>query len=163
MKAIEALRQRIMLLVGSGRVSLSDDSKGTQEVQVSAQGTGVHDRVPRIAEYGFTSVPPVGSEVVMVKLAGDHSQAVVVATGHQASRPKAMPIGATAIYDTAEAMVLLGADGTLTMSTPDASIAISGDRIDINAPGGLWINGHRYDTHQHTGVQTGSGTSGGVA
>lgn len=34
-------------------------------------------------------------------------------------------------------------------------------RINLVAPGGVYINGIKFDTHKHTGVQTGSGISGG--
>lgn len=34
-------------------------------------------------------------------------------------------------------------------------------RINLVAPGGVYINGIKFDTHKHSGVQTGSGNTGG--
>lgn len=186
-RTLEALRLRLLLLLGRGRISLVDDGGPVQLVQVAMQGRSLHDQTPRLAEYGLSSNPPAGSDAVLVKLAGDHSQAVVIATGHQATRPTGLPAGATVLYDSQGSKVLLNADGTLlvhaettvTVSTPGASavltgtsatlaagtasISVSGAQVAITAPGGLVINGQSFSGHRHTNVSNGTGTSGGVA
>lgn len=57
------------------------------------------------------------------------------------------------------------ADGTTRVIVSDAGggfvdIETAGPCI-INAAGGIFLNGIKWDTHAHVGVQTGSGTSGG--
>lgn len=37
------------------------------------------------------------------------------------------------------------------------SLNPSTGRVDLTAPGGFWVNGIRFDTHKHNGVQIGSG------
>lgn len=50
----------------------------------------------------------------------------------------------------------------LTVFFGGARIRISeAGRMDLTASGGVYINGINFDTHKHTGVQPGSGTSGG--
>lgn len=185
-RTLEALRLRLLLLLGRGRISFVDDGGPVQLVQVAMQGRSLHDQTPRLAEYGLSSNPPAGSDAMLVKLAGDHSQAVVVATGHQASRPTGLPAGATVLYDNQGSKVLLNADGTLvvhaettvTVSTPGASailtettaslsagtaaIAVGGGQVAITAPEGLLINGQSFLAHHHSNVSNGPGTSGGV-
>jgi phage baseplate assembly protein V len=187
MNTLDRLRNRLLLMIGRGRIKLVDDSGPVQTVQVAMQGGDVHDLMPRLAEYGFSSSPPAGSDALVAKLGGDHSHGVVAATGHQASRPRGLPIGASVVYDNAGSKVLLNADGTLTVhaqtsvrvETPGASVllttttvtlqagtasvAVSGGAVAITAPSGLTINGAQYHDHAHTNVQPGSSNSGGVA
>lgn len=54
------------------------------------------------------------------------------------------------------AVQLRSVDGTSSISLN----ATSG-RIDMVAPGGVYINGINFSTHRHTGVQIGGGVSGG--
>jgi phage baseplate assembly protein V len=187
MNTLDRLRNRLLLMIGRGRIKLVDDSGPVQTVQVAMQGGDVHDLMPRLAEYGLATNPPAGADALVLKLGGDHSHGVVAATGHQASRPRGLPAGATMLYDTHSSKVLLNADGTLTVhaqanvrvETPGASVALTttavtlqagtamvalaGGSVAITAPGGLTINGAQYRDHQHTNVQSGSGNSGGVA
>jgi phage baseplate assembly protein V len=160
---IERLWIRLLLLLGRGRVTLVDDSGPVQRLQVSGSGGEVHDQVPRLAEYGHSSNPPAGSDVVMVKLGGDHSRAVVVATGHQASRPTGLPLGASVLYDNAGAKVLANADGTLQISAATQIVLqVGGTTVAITTTG-LSVNGKDFATHRHINVANGSGTSGVVA
>ena len=39
----------------------------------------------------------------------------------------------------------------------EAAIIITGDKIMLNAPGGVWTNDIRIDTHRHGGVENGNG------
>jgi hypothetical protein len=55
--------------------------------------------------------------------------------------------------DADDAMCIQNKEGTV-------SIRVSADRIDLDAPGGVWINGIRMDTHTHGGVQIGGDNTG---
>jgi hypothetical protein len=62
-----------------------------------------------------------------------------------------------AIMQTLDGMVQVIVD----KDTGDVTVnAKSGSKINLN--GELWINGKKYLNHEHSGVQTGSGDSGGV-
>lgn len=96
---IRSLQRRILLMVGWGRVAFSDDTKAAQLLQVKLNDSETRDATPRIAEFGFTSRPPVGADLILAFMAGDRSKAVVIATGHQASRPKGLAEGEAKLYD----------------------------------------------------------------
>lgn len=104
-------------LIGLGRVSLLDDDGDLQRVQVTegAIGTGFADRVldevPRVSEFGFTSAPPLGSEVVMIRRGSDRSQSIAIGTNHRPSRPRGLQPGDAGIYDVRSAKVMLTAGG----------------------------------------------------
>ncbi|KTT24270.1 baseplate assembly protein [Pseudomonas oryzihabitans] len=96
---LRSLQRRILLLVGWGRVTFSDDTQGVQLLQVKLNDSETRDGTPRLAEFGLTSRPPAGADLLLAFMAGDRSKAVVVATGHQASRPKGLTEGETMLYD----------------------------------------------------------------
>lgn len=165
MIAIERLWQRVRNAVASARVTLLNDGGPSQRLQLRFTDAWVQDDVPRVAEYGFSSVPPAGADVVAVCLGGDPTAAIVIATQHQAYRLKALATGEVAISDDKGQRVYLSAAGIVIDSGTLP--------VQINAGGGLTINGnvsitgtvsangHRIDdTHKHTGVTAGGGISG---
>ncbi|MET3132230.1 phage baseplate assembly protein V [Oxalobacteraceae bacterium GrIS 1.11] len=97
--AIDRVYRRVLMLIGRGRVTTGDDSGNVQMLQVKLNEGHVRDGTPRLAEFGFTSMPPNGSDVMLLFIAGDRSNGVIVATGHQASRMKNLKAGEVAIYD----------------------------------------------------------------
>lgn len=96
---LRSLQRRILLLVGWGRVTFSDDTQGVQLLQVKLNDSETRDGTPRLAEFGLTSRPPAGADLLLAFMAGDRSKAVVVASGHQVSRPKGLAEGETMLYD----------------------------------------------------------------
>ena len=50
---------------------------------------------------------------------------------------------------------------TVQMVSGSATFEVVNGRVNITAPGGCWINGIRFSTHVHSGVQTGGGVTGG--
>ena len=111
---------RIRNLFGIGRVTHIDDSGDLQLLQVTegSAGKGIGDRVTdnvrRILEYGFFSVPPVDSEVLVARRNGMRTMPIVIGTSHRPSRPKNMQPGDAGIYNgVTGAIVQLTADGLL--------------------------------------------------
>jgi len=110
-ESIERVWRRVLMLIGRGRITLVDDAGAAQLVQVRVSGLEVKDDAPRLAEYGFQSVPPVGSDALVVFMAGDRSSGVVVATGNQQFRMRALATGEVAISDDKGQHVYLSAAG----------------------------------------------------
>lgn len=54
-----------------------------------------------------------------------------------------------------------GADGGMCVQNKSGTVSFRmvDDRIYFDAPGGVWLNGVRHDTHVHSGVQTGGETT----
>jgi phage baseplate assembly protein V len=168
-------------IVGAGRVTAADDSGQVQQLQVTeaASGSGfidrVLDKVTRIFEFGFTSVPPLGSEVLTLRRRGDRTLTLVIGTSHRPSRPTGLQPGDSAQYDARGAIIKLTAAG-LTIDCAGlacviqnaSSVHIKGDLIvdgeitGLNASSALALSTVRtkFDAHGHTGVSTGGGTSG---
>lgn len=70
---ISTLYRQIKMLLGIGRVTAFDDSNGVQTVQYQTP-LEVHSDTPRLAEFGFSSGLPAGSDVVIGFLGGGSFQ-----------------------------------------------------------------------------------------
>lgn len=111
------MRDLLERLIGIGRATLVDDAGELQLIQVTEGAIGrgfadrVIDKVRRVSEFGFASVPPIDSEVLMLHRGGDRSRSLVVGTSHRPSRPRGMKPGEVGIYDVRGAKVMLTESG----------------------------------------------------
>lgn len=103
------LATRIACLIGVGRITGMKDSGGTQSVQYQTplEVASAH----RLAEFGFSSGLPVGSDVVLAFLGGDRSSPVVIATNHQGYRHADLLAGESVIYNQWGLNILLTENG----------------------------------------------------
>lgn len=186
---VERIWRRVLLLVGRGRVTLVDDSGAVQFMQARLDSSSLKDGIPRLAEYGFQSNPPVGSDVTVLFMAGNRSDGVVIACGHQTYRMRGLADGEVAISDDKGQHVYLSAAGirvqgnnlpiqvdtmsSVTVNAASAKVSCSGDieldaaTLHVNAnttfTGTVTANGHRIDeTHHHSGVTAGGANTGAV-
>ena len=165
---LEQLWFRLRSVVMGARVSYVDDSGPVQLAQARVSANMTRDQLPRLAEYGFQSVPPVGADVVMLHLAGEQTTGVIIATGHQTYRLRGLSSGEVAISDDKGQKVYLSAAGIRIEggSLPVQINASAGLTINANTTinGTVTANGHRIDeTHKHTGVTAGGALSGVVS
>ena len=131
---MERLWRRVQLMSSWGRVTFSDDSRSAQLLQVKLNDSETRDDTPRIAEFGLTSRPPDGSDVLVVFLGGDRSKGVVVATAHQASRPKGLLTGETMLYDLWGKSVHLTKAGGIVVEAQGAPVTVNNaTTVTINA------------------------------
>ncbi|MCF3193445.1 phage baseplate assembly protein V [Pseudomonas bubulae] len=131
---MERLWRRVQLMSSWGRVTFSDDSRSAQLLQVKLNDSETRDDTPRIAEFGLTSRPPDGSDVLVVFLGGDRSKGVVVATAHQASRPKGLLAGETMLYDLWGKSVHLTKAGGIVVEAQGAPVTVNNaTTVTINA------------------------------
>jgi phage baseplate assembly protein V len=140
---MQRLWRRLQLVTGWGRVSFSDDSQSAQLLQIKLNDSETRDGTPRIAEFGFTSRPPDESDVVLVFLGGDRSKGVVVATGHQPSRPRDLVRGESMLYDLWGKSIYLTKDGGIVIEAQGAPVTVNNatvvtinatDRVMMNTP-----------------------------
>jgi phage baseplate assembly protein V len=182
--SIRRLYSRILNTVARGRVTATDDSKSVQILQISLNANELRDNIARISEYGFTSNPPAGTDVVVVFIGGDRSNGAVIGTNNQAARMKNLASGEVAIHDNQGKYIYISQSGIVieanshpvtvndaTVVTINAStevilntpiLKVSGDIIDNYQTNTDNMSGMRakYNSHTHPGVQTGSGSTG---
>jgi phage baseplate assembly protein V len=134
---IERLWRRLQLVIGRGRIRVVDDSTPAQTLQVQLGADETKDALPRIAEYGFTSNPPPGTDAVVIFLAGERTNGVVVATNNQQFRMRNLETGEVAIYDNRGRFVLLGAGGIHVQGNADPILVETTGTITANAGGDI--------------------------
>ena len=95
---ISEFYRRALMMLGVGRVTALSDGGKVQKIQYQAP-LEIRGDTPRMAEFGFSSGLPAGSDVVLAFLGGDRSSAVVIATNNQSYRHTGLKPGETVIYN----------------------------------------------------------------
>ncbi|MGZ3272372.1 MAG: phage baseplate assembly protein V [Caulobacteraceae bacterium] len=193
---LDRVHRRTMFMLGRGRVNLVADDGLVQKHQLDLVPQGpsgalsVRDDTPRLSEFGFASSPPAGSDAIIACLAGDLSQAIIIATGHKGSRLKNLGSGDSALYDVRGAYVWLTPTGVIVDAagqdvvirnaanvTVTATTLIKLDAPLVEVEHDLKVKGNitdqsgtntktvadlraAYDAHKHTGVTAGGALTG---
>lgn len=132
--AMQRLKLAIQALAGRGRVTTSDDSGNAQLLQVKLGALEVRDNTPRLAEFGFSSRPPVGADAVLVFIGGDRSNGVVIATGDQKSRPRDLEEGESKVYDLFGKFIHFTKDGGIVIEANGSAVTVNNaTTLTINA------------------------------
>ena len=121
---------RIASMLGVGRITAMKDAGSTQSVQYQTplEVATAH----RLAEFGFSSGLPVGTDVVLAFLGGDRSNPVVIATNHQGYRYSDLSPGETVMYNQWGMNVLLTENGVF--------IDAKGKNVEVNNATTVTIN-----------------------
>lgn len=166
-KNIKALRERIFLLIGRAVLAAVDDSGKRQRIQFSALKGEVKDSVERVQEYGFTSVPLPGAQVLFASISGNRDHPVAFAVDDPRYRLNGLAPGEAAVF-THEGTCIILRNGNkiemvaateITMDTP--ILKVTGDIIDNAANGGQTMLSMRetYNIHRHPENDSGGPTS----
>lgn len=138
--AIERIGRRLLTLVGRGRKTSGVDSGNVQMLQVKLGDNELRDNTPRLAEFGFTSMPPNGADLLVLFIGGDRSNGVIVATGDIATRMKNLQPGESAIYDSLGKHVYLKADQIEISAANQPINVINATTVTVNASNSVTIN-----------------------
>jgi phage baseplate assembly protein V len=131
---IDRLFMRLRGLFGRGRVTLVDDSGVIQQMQVQQNDLYTSDNRYRVAEFGFTSYPPLGSDVLTLHVAGDISAGAVIGTNHQPSRPTGLQPGESMLYSQDGKQVYMTAAGGIVVNANNQPVTVNGaTTVIINA------------------------------
>ena len=130
MSQIRKFATRIASMLGVGRITAMKDAGSTQSVQYQTplEVATAH----RLAEFGFSSGLPVGTDVVLAFLGGDRSNPVVIATNHQGYRYSDLSPGETVMYNQWGMNVLLTENGVF--------IDAKGKNVEVNNATTVTIN-----------------------
>lgn len=95
---LRQLGRRVAMMIGLGKITGYGDAGGIQKLQYQTP-LEVRGDTPRMAEFGFSSGLPVGTDVVLAYMGGDRSSAVIVASNNQQYRQSGLKSGETLIYN----------------------------------------------------------------
>lgn len=176
------LYRNIKMMLGIGRVTATSDDGVIQKLQYRTP-LEVRSSTPRMAEFGFSSLPPVGSDAVVVFPGGDRSNPVIIATNHKSYRHTGLQEGESVLYDQwgqyiklTESGIEVEANGkpvtvsnatTVTIVASEKIVAdtprfeCTGDIIDNSGSNSATLKDLRdaYDGHTHAVNNVESGSS----
>lgn len=135
---LKALLQRIMGLVFRGVVRQIDDSKKVRALQIGGLEGETRDDVEHFQQYGFTSNPQAGAEIVVVCLDGRREHAVVIACEDRRYRLKNLEQGEVAIYTDQGDKIVLKRGGTIAV-TASTKVEITSPSVTMS--GNLTVDG----------------------
>lgn len=94
------MKNQVANLIARAIVRLVGDSGGRQTAQLEITKDELMSDVPRLQNYGLTSVPPAaGSDAIVLFLNGDRERGVIIGMENMGLRVKDLGAGDVAIYD----------------------------------------------------------------
>lgn len=132
-RALAPLASRVLGGALRAVIRLVDDAPRAQELQIEAFKGQLTDGVERFQEYGLSTVPPAGSEAIVIALGGARDHAVVVATESREHRPRGLAPGEVQLYAKWGQRVHLRADGSIELGAGSSSIRIADGEITLTA------------------------------
>ena len=138
--AIDRICRRIFSAIAIGRKTTGDDSGNVQTHQIKIGADEIKDNTPRLAEFGFTSMPPDGSDFVVLFSGGDRLNGIIIASGDIATRLKNLQPGESALYDSAGKHIYLKSDKIEVDAKNQPVSIINASTIDITTTGNVTVN-----------------------
>lgn len=154
---LEAMRREIGRAAAGARLAFRGLLAGLQlnkKVQlVSGEGLAGEqlDRLELFQQFGFTSSPPAGTQIIVLPLGGRSSAAVVVATEHGAYRFQLGQAGEACVYNQWGDRIHLRQDRTIHVVS-QAKVLIETDQVQINAATSVTISTPQFTVDASTGV-----------
>ena len=116
-KIMAPLNRCVNLMISRCKLTLVDDSTKTQSAQIEAYSDEIHDDAQRWQNFGFTSVPPNGSEGIALFVGGNRSTPLIVATENKSLRIKNLKSGEVGIYSSCGDTIILKSDNSIEIKT----------------------------------------------
>lgn len=151
----ERLVRRVQMMFGRARISYVDDSGPVQKVQVRVSALETSDNRLRLAEFGFSSNPPIDSDALFLGISGDRSAVAAIATNHQPSRPRGLQSGETMLYSQDGKSVYMTAAGGIVVEAKGQDVVVNNARNVVwNCTGDFTHNvGGKYKVVAGGGVE----------
>ena len=98
MAAIKKLVSRVEMMLAKAIVKAVIDTDEIQLVKLSVLAGETQDGIERLQNYGFSSVPPIGSEAFVAYLNGNRDHGVVIVCDNGEFRPVGLKDGEAIAY-----------------------------------------------------------------
>lgn len=160
---INPLRVRVSNITGKGIVTKSSDSQGLQTLQIKMAKDETRDNVPRLQNYGLTSFPDEGSQIVAIFPDGNREGGVVIALDDYRYRVT-LNKGEVSLYSKFGNKIVMKSDGSIE-ATPasgksfkvNGNLEATGDISTLT--GDVKAGVTSLKLHTHTSAVSGSPTS----
>jgi phage baseplate assembly protein V len=132
-KLLAPVQRRLRLLADRAIVTMVNDSLRRQNLQLKVLADEGPDNVERFQNYGHSSVPPVGSEAVVLGLCGARAGLVAIAVEDKSVRPKNLEEGDSCLYHLEGHRIILRKNGVLEFTAKTVIINAS-EKFTIISP-----------------------------
>lgn len=135
----QAIRQHTETALGAvrqafrGTLNLVKSADNIQKVQVSGLADETLQDVELMQQFGLTSVPPAGTQVVVLPMGGETTHSIVIATENGSFRVKNLKSGETAVYDESGSSIILK-QGRLIEIDCDILKITATTKVEISSP-----------------------------
>lgn len=103
MEVIRRLRARVDGMIARAVIARVNDALKVQRLQVTIRDEHeALDDAEHFQPYGFSAVPPEGSEVVTLAVAGARSNTIAICAQHPDKRPKGAAVESVGLYTGAQ-------------------------------------------------------------
>lgn len=133
MKFLDPLKRRVHLMISRAVLYSLSDASGRQYVQVSALRGETKDAVERIQQYGVTSNPLKGAQVIMLCIGGNRAHPVVTNIDDPRYRPTDSEAGESGSYHYQGHRIRLMEDGIVQIEC-DKLIVKASDQVRFETP-----------------------------
>lgn len=122
-----------MLTVARAVVSLVDDNKKMQALQLQLLTREIRENVERFQNYGFTAKPHPGAEGVVVFVGGNRDHGLCIVVDDRRYRLKGLEDGEVAIYTDEGDKIHLKRNRVIEVTTETFRVN-AGTKFEINTP-----------------------------
>lgn len=158
-KLLQPVQRRVMNMLARGIIEATYDDKELQRLQVTLLADEVMDKVERLEEYGLSSRPLPGAEVLMASVGGDRSNGIVIRVADRRYRIKNMAAGEVALY-TDEGDTIHFKRGRKIEITAGVKVKVTAPEVEVIASTKVKLTTPLVEASGNLSV-TGSITSGG--
>lgn len=116
-----------------GRLSALDRSAPVQLGQVGALAGETLQAAELFQQFGFTSAPPAGTQVIVLPLGGRTNHSVIIATENGALRVDDLASGEVCIYDQSGSRITLRQNRLVEVECRELAITAS-ERVTVRTP-----------------------------
>ncbi|POZ24306.1 baseplate assembly protein [Lelliottia aquatilis] len=135
---VRVLYRKSMMAFTTGKVTAMKDAGGVQVLQYQ-HPVEVRGSTPRMAEFGFSSGLPAGTDVLIACIGGDRSSGIVIATNNSAYRHNGLNPGETVIYNQWGQFVKLTQNGIEVQANGQAVDVKQATQVTIEAAQGVMM------------------------
>jgi len=147
-RILQPIRRQITHIVRKAILSAVDDSTNLQLIKIQLGSKDTKDRVERLQDYGFTSVPEPGAECLALFIGGSRDNGIILAVDSSEYRKKGLQPGDVAMYHKSGDFIHLSDIGvTISSSKP---IHINGTENTIKSSGKITLEAPTVDVKAGT-------------
>lgn len=141
--AFANLSQRVRLAITKALVDAVDDTTALQLLKIRALDSEVLEAVENIQQYGFSSVPPKDSELLVAEIGGSRDHLVAIASDNSAGRPTGSESGEVSVWSEHGQRIYHKADGSTVIEAAEGLVRIQAKSgaIEINN-GNITVEGN---------------------